>query len=117
MANEDIIWRQIEESADDAKEVDFDKQLHRHRKLNTLLALDELTKRDISWRLGARREYAKFFKWFLILQNFLVGLFVFVGYNNAIRMDDLENYFKLQPIFSVLITGTIIQTAYIIQIM
>ena len=117
--DETEIWRNIIAStnAGDTPSIDFDEQIYRYRQTRTLLRLDQLTVDDITWKLLARKEYAPFFRWFLIIQNFLIFLFVFIAYYNSLSLDNLTSFFKLQPVFSIIIGGTIAQTVLIIRIM
>lgn len=73
------------------------------------LIILKLREDDIQWRIKARKRYGMIFCGLLILQNIVIFGLVMHAYGD----DKLEN---LGIIFSILVTGTLVETGYIIRI-
>lgn len=67
--------------------------------------------KDADWKLKARKGLCWFFCIFLVIENVLLWIFVFLIFQYR---SDL--FSEIQPVLSVIISGTIIQTGYIIKI-
>jgi len=67
--------------------------------------------KDADWKLKARKVLCWFFCIFLGIENVLLWTFVFLIFYYRSNL-----FSEIQPVLSVIISGTIIQTGYIIKI-
>lgn len=73
------------------------------------LSEKELRVKDITWRLAEREEFKNFLKWLLIIQNVAVFGLVII----ALLVDKAV---MLQPLFTTLVGGTLLETTSMIYI-
>ena len=65
--------------------------------------------KELGWRIGARRNYGRALMWLLWLQNIFVFFLIGHAYSHNILKDSALA-------LSILISGTLVQTAYIVRI-
>ncbi len=71
--------------------------------------MSELKLEDHKWRIRARKRYAITFLLILAIQNLAVFILIYLSYFKH----DLKD---LSIVLSVLITGTLVETGYVIKI-
>jgi len=72
-------------------------------------SLQKIFETDAQWKLNARKIYAPLFLIFLLVQNIIAYVFIFIVYFQ-------HNLSSVQPFIISLFIGMIVETAYIVKI-